>query len=149
MKTLFSIVVDSLERVTLHYVHNKRHHWFFLKMTDRHWNCQLHYTELFLAMFEEKQIKILFYPHVCAVHCKWLVLYMVKAGFTTLQSNFWHSIYFQVIVHVHVWSRRKGDSFRTLANLHEKKKRKSRNVEIALSTEELHMSQHFSLGIIL
>ena len=37
-------------------------------------------TELFLAMFEEKQnlIKILFYPHVCAVHCKWLVLYMVK-----------------------------------------------------------------------
>ena len=61
-------------------------------------------TELFLAMFEEKQnlIKILFYPHVCAVHCKWLVLYMVKAGFTTLQSNFLHSIYFQVIVHVHV-----------------------------------------------
>ena len=47
-------------------------------------------TELFLAMFEEKQnlIKILFYPHVSAVHCKWLVLYMVKAGFTTLQSNF-------------------------------------------------------------
>ena len=43
----------------------------------------------------------------------------------------------------------KGDSFRPLANLHEKEKRKSRNVEIALSTEELHMSQHFSLGIIL
>ena len=36
MKTLFSIVVDSLERVTLHYVHNKRYRWFFLKMTDRH-----------------------------------------------------------------------------------------------------------------
>ena len=25
MKTLFSIVADSLERVTLHYVHNKQH----------------------------------------------------------------------------------------------------------------------------
>ena len=45
-------------------------------------------TELFLAMFEEKKIKILFYPHVCAVHCKWFVFYMGKAGFTTLQSNF-------------------------------------------------------------
>ena len=45
-------------------------------------------TELFLAMFEEKQIKILFYPHVCAVHCKWFVFYMGKAGFTTLQRNF-------------------------------------------------------------
>ena len=61
-------------------------------------------TELFLAMFEEKQnlIKILFYPQVCAVHCKWFVFYMGKAGFTTLQHNFLHSIYFQVIVHVHV-----------------------------------------------
>ena len=27
-------------------------------------------TELFWGMFEEKQIKILFYPYVCAVHCK-------------------------------------------------------------------------------
>ena len=148
MKTLFSIVIDSLERETLHYVHNKRHLWFFFKMADRYRNCQLQYWT-FLGMFEEKQIKILFYPHLCTVHCKWFVLYMGKAGFTTLQSNFWHSIYFQVIVHVHVWSCRKGDSFRPLANLHEKEKRKSRNVEIALSTEELHMSQHFSLGIIL
>ena len=45
-------------------------------------------TELFLAMFEEKQIKISFYPHVCAVHCKWFVFDMGKAGFTTLQNNF-------------------------------------------------------------
>ena len=35
-------------------------------------------TELFLAMFEEKQIKILFHPHVCAVHCKWLCFIWVK-----------------------------------------------------------------------
>ena len=55
MKTLFSIVVDSLERVTLHYVHNKRHRWFLFTMADRYRNCQLQYrTELFLAMFEEK-----------------------------------------------------------------------------------------------
>ena len=45
-------------------------------------------TELFGGMFEEKQIKILFYPYVCAVYCKWFVLYMGKAGFSTLQSNF-------------------------------------------------------------
>ena len=55
MKTLFSIVVDSLERVTLRYVHNKRHHWFLFTMADKYQNCQLQYrTELFLAMFEEK-----------------------------------------------------------------------------------------------
>ena len=59
-------------------------------------------TELFWGMFEEKQIKILFYPHVCAVHGKWFVLFMGKSGFTTLQHNFLHPIYFQVIVHVHV-----------------------------------------------
>ena len=48
MKTLFSIVVttktvDSLERETLHYAHNKRHLWFFFKMADRYRNCQLQY----------------------------------------------------------------------------------------------------------
>ena len=59
-------------------------------------------TELFLGMFEEKQINILFY--LMSVQCiaKWFVLYLGKAGFTTLQHNFLHSIYFQVIVHVHV-----------------------------------------------
>ena len=35
-------------------------------------------TELFWAMFEEKQIKILFYPHVCAVHGKCLCFIWVK-----------------------------------------------------------------------
>ena len=96
-----------------------------------------------------KKNKLKFYFTLMSVQCiaKWFVLYLGKAGFTTLQHNFLHSTYFQVIVHVHVCSRRKGDSFRTLANLHEKEKRKSRNVEIALSTEELHMSQHFSLGL--
>ena len=43
MKTLFSIVVDSLERVTLHYVHNKQHRWFLFTMADRYRNCQLQY----------------------------------------------------------------------------------------------------------
>ena len=39
-----------------------------------------------------------------SVQCiaKWFVFYMGKAGFTTLQHNFLHFIYFQVIVHVHV-----------------------------------------------
>ena len=73
MKTLFSIVVDSLERVTLHYVHNKRTSGSFLRWLTGIETVNYN-TELFWAMFEEKEIKILFYPYVCTVHCKWFVL---------------------------------------------------------------------------
>ena len=103
MKTLFSIVVDGLERVTLHYVHNKRHlsAGSFLRWLTGIETVNYN-TKLFLAMFEEKQIKIYF--TLMSVQCiaKWFVLYLGKASFTTLQCNFLHSICFQVIVHVHV-----------------------------------------------
>ena len=83
MKTLFSIVVDSLERVRLCImcIINDTSGSFLRWLTG----IKTVNSQLFWGMFEEKQIKILFYPHVCAVHCKWFVLYMGKAG---LQSNF-------------------------------------------------------------
>ena len=66
MKTLFSIVVDSLERETLHYVHNKQHLWFFFRWLTGIETVNYN-TELFLAMFEEKQIK--FYFTLMSVQC--------------------------------------------------------------------------------
>ena len=66
MKTLFSIVVDSLESIMC--IINDTAGSFLRWLTGI--ETVNYNTELFWGMFEEKQIKILFYPYVCAVHCK-------------------------------------------------------------------------------